>query len=116
MIPGVAGQNPPIIDQRKLRKVDLHHVAWTCVHAEAVMKQEFLGIVDAGQARILGESSPPPRDLASPLPDRCAVQKWALLAVRRETPTRGVAIARSPPGGHLLVDQPCTRVGRARKP
>ena len=54
-IPAVAGQHPTKIDKRKLRKVDLHHLAWTQVLAEAVMQKEFRGVADPDQAWILGE-------------------------------------------------------------
>jgi hypothetical protein len=42
-IPAVAGQHPTKVDRRKVRKVDLHHLAWTQVLAEAVMQKEFRG-------------------------------------------------------------------------
>lgn len=54
-IPAVAGQHPTKIDKRKLRKVDLHHLSWTQVLAEAVMQKEFRGVADPDQAWILGE-------------------------------------------------------------
>ncbi len=54
-IPAVAGQHPTKIDKRKLRKVDLHHVSWSQVLAEAVMQKEFRGVADPDQAWILGE-------------------------------------------------------------
>lgn len=54
-IPAVAGQHPTKIDKRKLRKVDLHHVAWSQVLADAVMQKEFRGVADPDQAWILGE-------------------------------------------------------------
>lgn len=54
-IPAVAGQHPTKVDKRKLRKVALHHLAWTQVLAEAVMQKEFRGVADPDQAWILGE-------------------------------------------------------------
>ncbi len=54
-IPAVAGQHPTKVDKRKLRKVDLHHVSWSQVLAEAVMQKEFRGVADPDQAWILGE-------------------------------------------------------------
>jgi hypothetical protein len=54
-IPAVAGQHPTKVDKRKLKKVDLHHIAWTQVLAEAVMQKEFRGVADPDQAWILGE-------------------------------------------------------------
>ena len=54
-IPAVAGQHPTKIDRRKLKKVDLHHLSWTQVLAEAVMQKEFRGVADPDQAWILGE-------------------------------------------------------------
>jgi hypothetical protein len=54
-IPAVAGQHPTKVDKRKLRKVELHHLSWTHVLAEAVMQKEFRGVADPDQAWILGE-------------------------------------------------------------
>jgi hypothetical protein len=54
-IPAVAGQHPTKVDKRKLRKVALHHLAWSEVLAEAVMQKEFRGVADPDQAWILGE-------------------------------------------------------------
>lgn len=54
-IPAVAGQHPTKVDKRKLRKVELHHVAWSQVLADAVMQKEFRGVADPDQAWILGE-------------------------------------------------------------
>jgi hypothetical protein len=54
-IPAVAGQHPTKVDKRKLRKVDLHHLSWSQVLAEAVMQKEFRGVADPDQAWILGE-------------------------------------------------------------
>lgn len=54
-IPAVAGQHPTKIDRRKLRKVDLYHLSWSMVLAEAVMQKEFRGVADPDQAWILGE-------------------------------------------------------------
>lgn len=54
-IPALPGQHPTKVDKRKLRKVDLHHVSWSRVLADAVMQKEFRGIADPDQAWILGE-------------------------------------------------------------
>ena len=54
-IPAIAGQHPTKVDGRKLRKVALHHLAWTQVLAEAVLQKEFRGVADPDQAWILGE-------------------------------------------------------------
>jgi hypothetical protein len=54
-IPAIAGQHPTKVDKRKLRKVSLHHLAWTQVLAEAVMQKEVRGVADPDQAWILGE-------------------------------------------------------------
>ncbi|ACQ81000.1 conserved hypothetical protein [Beutenbergia cavernae DSM 12333] len=54
-IPPIAGQHPTRVDKRKLRRVDLHHLSWTQVLAEAVMQKEFRGVADPDQAWILGE-------------------------------------------------------------
>lgn len=54
-IPATAGQHPTKVDRRKLRKVALHHVAWSQVLAEAVLQKEFRGVADPDQAWILGE-------------------------------------------------------------
>lgn len=54
-IPAIAGQHPTKVDKRKLRKVALHHIAWSQVLAEAVMQKEFRGVADPDQAWILGE-------------------------------------------------------------
>lgn len=54
-IPAIAGQHPTKIDKRKMRKVALHHLAWSQVLTEAVMQKEFRGVADPDQAWILGE-------------------------------------------------------------
>ena len=54
-IPAVPGQHPTKVDRRKLRKVQLHHVSWSQVLADAVMQKEFRGVADPDQAWILGE-------------------------------------------------------------
>ncbi|NYJ76338.1 hypothetical protein [Allobranchiibius huperziae] len=54
-IPAAAGQHPTKIDKRKLKKVALHHLAWTEILAEAVMQKEFRGVADPEQSWILGE-------------------------------------------------------------
>lgn len=54
-IPAVAGQHPTKVHKAKLRKVTLHHVAWSEVLAEAVLQKEFRGVADPDQAWILGE-------------------------------------------------------------
>lgn len=54
-IPAVAGQHPTPVDKRKLRKVALHHFAWSQILAEAVMQKEHRGVADPDQAWVLGE-------------------------------------------------------------
>jgi hypothetical protein len=54
-IPAVAGQHPTNVDKRKLKKVGLHHIAWSQVLAEAVLQKEFRGVADPDQAWVLGE-------------------------------------------------------------
>lgn len=54
-IPAIAGQHPTKVDRRKLKRVDLHHLSWTQVLAEAVIQKEFRGVADPDQAWILGE-------------------------------------------------------------
>ncbi len=54
-IPALPGQHPTKVDKRKLRKVDLHHVSWSRILADAVMQKEFRGVADPDQAWILGE-------------------------------------------------------------
>jgi hypothetical protein len=54
-IPAIAGQHPTKVDKRKMRKVELHHISWSQVLAEAVMQKEFRGVADPDQAWILGE-------------------------------------------------------------
>jgi hypothetical protein len=54
-IPAVVGQHPTKVDKRKLRRVELHHISWSKVVAEAVMQKEFRGVADPDQAWILGE-------------------------------------------------------------
>ena len=51
----VAGQHPTKVDKRKLKKVALHHFAWSQVLATAVMQKEHHGVADPDQAWILGE-------------------------------------------------------------
>jgi hypothetical protein len=54
-IPPAAGQHPTKLDKRKLRKVELHHLPWSQILAEAVMQKEHRGVADPDQAWILGE-------------------------------------------------------------
>ncbi|MGL5864921.1 MAG: hypothetical protein ACRCYX_03485 [Dermatophilaceae bacterium] len=54
-IPAIAGHHPTTVDKRKLKKVELHHLAWSQVLAEAVLQKEFRGVADPDQAWILGE-------------------------------------------------------------
>lgn len=54
-IPPIAGQHPTNVDKRKLKKVVLHHLAWTQVLTEAVLQKEHRGVGDPDQAWILGE-------------------------------------------------------------
>jgi hypothetical protein len=54
-IPPAPGQHPTPVDNRKLRKVSLHHWSWSEVLTQAVMQKEFHGVADPDQAWILGE-------------------------------------------------------------
>lgn len=54
-IPAVAGKHPTKVDKRKLKRVSLHHLAWSEVLAAAVVQKEFRGVADPDQAWILGE-------------------------------------------------------------
>jgi hypothetical protein len=54
-IPAIAGTHPTVVDKRKLRRVDLHHLSWTQVLTEAVVQKVHRGIADPDQAWILGE-------------------------------------------------------------
>jgi len=54
-IPPAAGQHPTKVDKRRLRKVQLFHLSWSQVLAEAVMQKEHRGVADPDQAWILGE-------------------------------------------------------------
>jgi hypothetical protein len=54
-IPPSADLHPTKVDRRKLKKVALHHLAWTQILADAVMQKEFRGVADPDQAWILGE-------------------------------------------------------------
>ena len=60
-IPAVAGQHPTQVDKRKLKKVELHHIAWSQVLAEAVMQKEFRGVADP-EFTDMGESWTSVRD------------------------------------------------------
>ncbi|OMQ16433.1 hypothetical protein A7K94_0202570 [Modestobacter sp. VKM Ac-2676] len=51
----LAGQHPTKVDKRKLRKVDMHHLPWSQILAEAVVQKEHRGVADPDQAWILGE-------------------------------------------------------------
>jgi hypothetical protein len=54
-IPSVPGQHPTKIDKRKLRKVTVHHFAWSEVLTEAIIQKEHRGVADPDQAWVLGE-------------------------------------------------------------
>ena len=54
-IPAIPGQHPTKVDKRKLKRVAIHHLAWSQVLASAVMQKEFRGVADPDQAWILGE-------------------------------------------------------------
>lgn len=54
-IPPMPGMHPTQVDKRKIRKVALHHLAWSQIVAEAVMQKEHRGVADPDQAWILGE-------------------------------------------------------------
>jgi hypothetical protein len=50
-----AGEHPTLVDKRKLRKVELHHLSWTQILSDAVMEKTYRGVADPDQAWILGE-------------------------------------------------------------
>jgi hypothetical protein len=54
-IPPAPGQHPTVIDRRKLRRVELHHLSWVQVLATAVLQKEHRVVADPDQAWILGE-------------------------------------------------------------
>jgi hypothetical protein len=54
-IPPMQGVHPTKIDRRKLKKVEIHHLSWSQVLAEAVMQKEHRGVADPDQAWILSE-------------------------------------------------------------
>lgn len=54
-IPPAPGIHPTEVDRRKLRKVQLHHLPWIEVLAEAFKQREHRGVADPDQAWILGE-------------------------------------------------------------
>lgn len=49
------GVHPTSVDKKKLRHVQLHHLAWSEVLALAVLEKEHRGVADPDQAYILGE-------------------------------------------------------------
>lgn len=53
--PVAGGVHPTKVDRRKLRHVELHHLAWSEVLALAVLEKEHRGVADPDQAYILGE-------------------------------------------------------------
>ncbi len=54
-IPPAPGVHPTVVDKRKTKTVQMHHLSWTEVLAAAVMQKEFRGVADPDQAWILGE-------------------------------------------------------------
>jgi hypothetical protein len=54
-IRGAAGVHPTKVDKRKLKHVELHHLAWSEVLSTAVLEKEHRGIADPDQGYILGE-------------------------------------------------------------
>ena len=54
-IPAIAGQHPTKVHKLKLKRVALHHLAWSQVLSAAVMQKEYRGVADPDQAWILGE-------------------------------------------------------------
>ena len=54
-IPPSAGQHPTKVDRRRTKKVELIHLPWSQILAEAVMQKEHRGVADTDQAWILGE-------------------------------------------------------------
>jgi imidazoleglycerol phosphate synthase glutamine amidotransferase subunit HisH len=53
--PVAAGVHPTKVDKRKLKHVELHHMAWSEVLSTAVLEKEHRGVADPDQAYILGE-------------------------------------------------------------
>ena len=49
------GEHPTSVDKRKLRKVALHHLAWSQIHTEAIVHKLANSINDPDQAWILAE-------------------------------------------------------------
>jgi hypothetical protein len=49
------GVHPTKIDKRKLKHVDLHHLAWNEVLSRAVVEKEHRGVADPDQAYVLDE-------------------------------------------------------------
>ena len=49
------GASPIAVDRRATKKVDLHHISWSHIHAEALVEQKNQSIRDPEQAWILRE-------------------------------------------------------------
>jgi hypothetical protein len=49
------GASPIAVDRRATRKVELHHISWSHIHAEALVEQKNQSIKDPEQAWILRE-------------------------------------------------------------
>jgi hypothetical protein len=52
---GAGGEHPVLVDRRKLKQVELHHMAWDEIRARARILSEHRGLVDATQHTILEE-------------------------------------------------------------
>ncbi len=50
-----AGKHPVEVDERKVRRVNLHHRSWSQIFGEAVMQRVDLSATDPDRARILGD-------------------------------------------------------------
>jgi hypothetical protein len=49
------GEHPTTVDKRKIKKVALHHIAWSQIHTEAILHKLANSISDPDQAWILTE-------------------------------------------------------------
>lgn len=54
-IEAAPGVHPLSVDKRKLKKVELHHLAWSEIHTEAVIQKVNQSVSDPDQAWILAE-------------------------------------------------------------
>jgi hypothetical protein len=54
-IPTTPGVHPLVVDRRKTRKVELHHLSWSRIHTEALIQQTNHTVNDRDQAWLLSE-------------------------------------------------------------